>query len=294
MPALKYKCPHCKDRFRTGVQLIGHLQGFESNKFKDDPDKLIDIQKRIDEISTRTNAVPNETHCAECNKNFANKSYLHRHRQRVHTKVPTKQEQIAEKKVIKAEKKKNRLCPFAYVKAIDFLEEMEGVQDTYKFIKSQYVRGFVGDALILDKIFFDGEDPNFYPVRCVSMKPVRLEFLNQHGAWVEDKEELIKIARSIIQDCYLTYGIRAIADHLDGTYNNMYKDQDPLHWQSRNMEYLDPTYQNKMYIELGRHLTAKVKRYHDRRNQFQPILFDGNQFQPIDALPGPGAGPIIV
>lgn len=294
MPALKYKCPYCKDHYRTGIQLVKHLTGYETDKAKDDHTKLVKIQELVDELSTRANAIPKETHCVECNKHFANKVYLHRHRQRVHTVVPTKKEKIAEKQAIKAEKKKNRLCPFAYVKAIEFLEEMDGIKDTYKMISSQYVRGPAGDALILDKLFFDGEDPNFYPVRCISLKPVRLEFLNQHGVWVDDKEELIKIARSIIQDCYLTYGIRAIDDHLDGKHNGMYKDQDPLHWQSRNTEYLDPTYQNKMYNELARHLSSKVKRYYERRTQTQPSLIDAmNQFQPEETVPVPVPTPTL-
>ena len=263
MPSLKFKCDYCDGRFRSATKLSNHLTETE---LKAHPDKTDEINRMLNKLSLRTNSVPNEVVCQQCNRKYGNKYRLKNHIDMVHGShepepEPEHESEPEPEPVPEPEPKTMTASPnyFDYLKGIEYLEARLGHEETYNFIKGRCYRPVKGEIEIIDKIFLSSDNPEDYPIRCVSLKPIRVEYLDQNQYWIDDKDLFINKLRSIVQDCYIVYNNLNIANCIKPTPSDFY-DSDIFYWQSRISESLKPAYQERLYNEMGRHANYKVPR----------------------------------
>jgi hypothetical protein len=248
----RFECENCHHVLSSKQSLQKHLRAeIKKMSHKDDVVKV--LQKQLDAINKRLNALENikddiEFKCDKCDRVYKNKYSLQKH-SKLHHLSSNDSSSDDDKK--KDNKEKNN---FSYFKAYPVLIDKMGHDEAYTFVRNQMYRSTKGDVLLFHKIFLEDLSFKEYPVKLISQKDLLFSYLNNKGEWVDDMESFICIMRSTIQDCYLMAQIEATENIVKGLNNRIYAGHDIFFWQNRLSSYADAKYQTSMLKTLSEFL----------------------------------------
>jgi hypothetical protein len=273
----KYKCIFCvRTTFSSKFALQRHLESHLSKT--DDEVRRNTINIEISRISPVK--LEDKTFCEECNKDFFNKYSFVRHVKTTHDNT------LQESQPVHLDLKK-MTTRIEYVLPFNIIsDKLGGKENAYKFLCRCIYARQRGDIDVINKLFLEGRDPLYYPIRRISKNPPEFEFYNEDGEWVQDNHRFVTILRSVVQDAYIICQNMKNEKHdmeknLGNKYvNKFYKmdfsGHDDKYWADRLVEYSSEKYQNNLLKELSI--------FFDRRklsNNIPKSIFNDNEIEEL-------------